>query len=83
MIPELKNTSIVLAEEDPAGKNIWIITGTGLLIKYKAENGSYDKYDINKALPAASGLMPSAITGLKIFQRVCYSNYFKRCMAIK
>ncbi len=68
MIPELKNTSIVLAEEDPAGKNIWIITGTGLLIKYKAENGSYDKYDINKALPAASGLMPSAITGLKYFR---------------
>ena len=36
-IPSLKETSIVIAEEDPADKSIWLITQSSLLIHFLAD----------------------------------------------
>lgn len=65
IIPELKNTAIHLAEQNPADSSIWMITRSSLLIKYDPANDQYKSYDFKDAQPAAGGVMPGYCNGIR------------------
>lgn len=65
IIPEMKNTSIHLAEQDPADGSIWIITRSALLLQYNAVNQQYKTYSFKDAQPAASGTVPGFCNGIR------------------
>jgi ligand-binding sensor domain-containing protein len=58
IIPELKNTSIVVAEENPVDNSIWIVTANSLLIRYNPFNQGYNVFNFNHAVPATGGVKP-------------------------
>lgn len=64
-IPELKETSIRLAEEDPTDKTFWFITRSNLLIHYNPGNIKYDVFDLNKAVPFANTIKPGTCNAIK------------------
>lgn len=67
-IPELKNTWIVFADEDPADKTLWLVTGNALLIHYDPYSKRYESFDIAKALPGNGGSRPGNMNRLLFYR---------------
>ncbi|HEX7846296.1 MAG TPA: histidine kinase [Chitinophagaceae bacterium] len=62
-IPGLKETSILLAEEDPLDKSFWFVTRSSLLIHYSAASEKYESFDLNKS-DAVAGNKPGACNAI-------------------
>ncbi|MBL7703036.1 MAG: histidine kinase [Ferruginibacter sp.] len=68
VVPELRNTSIQLAEENPTDGTIWIITESSLLIQYNTVNQQRLVYNLHDAVPGPGGSKPGYCTGIKFFK---------------
>ncbi len=67
-IPLLKETSIVLAEEDPYDTSIWLITRSDLLIHFLPWNGKSEIFDPKKAKPTSEGSKPGVANSIKFLK---------------
>ena len=65
IVPGLKNTSIQLAEQNPADGTIWIITRSSHLLQYNPASQQYYSYAFKDALAAAGGVMPGFCNGIR------------------
>lgn len=69
-IPELKNTAIQLAEQNPADGSIWMITKSSLLIRYNPADQQYSVHSFKDAQPAPGGAVPGLCNGIKFFNDI-------------
>lgn len=66
IIPELRNTSIQLLEQNPADGTIWLISNS--LIHYYPANGKYEIFYFKDAEPAPGGVVPSLCYSIRFFR---------------
>lgn len=67
-IPQLKETSILVAEEDPADKSIWLVTNSFLLVHYFPSNSSFKVFDLSKAEPGIDGAKPGTCRAIRFIK---------------
>jgi ligand-binding sensor domain-containing protein len=68
IIPELKNTAIQLAEENPADGSLWLITNSALLLHYYPSTRQYDIIRFKDAVPGPGGIVPNYCLSIKFFR---------------
>lgn len=67
IIPELKDTPIQLAEQNPADGTIWMITRSSLLIQYNPADQQYVVHRFKEAQPGPGGAVPGLCNAIRFF----------------